>query len=428
MDTDSRTMTGFYCSTSGTYFTDKESLSAHYKSDFHRYNLKRKVAGLPPVTKEWFEARKEQLIESPTTGTPGSVLWVDPLTKKKFSSENTYQAYVRSKKYLDLVKKSGQPAPAPLMITKRNNDEEREEVGVNSTKSAKAGYTIKAPGGVENHQQRDIMAMESAGQRDGAEDGESDWETASNVSDMDEEVEEGAAAEWKEWDVTRSLFDNHVSDTFESNLEYMFKKFGFYLPEAEALRDPEGLLQYLGAKLQYGHVPLYVTGDDPNPKQFKSLPAVQQHMVDTNQCKMVYEGNEEEYEEYYDYAMGMEDGQGGPLALVNGSDMSSSNSRGFELVLGGEQGAAQKVLGSREFSRYYRQHHRPQDTRQSVLVNTVLAKYRSMGIETRGADLQQKAARLTKCSKKEEKAQYRNHLNLMMRSNAIRNLPKNVPY
>lgn len=27
---------GLYCSTSGTYFTDKEALTAHYKSDFHR--------------------------------------------------------------------------------------------------------------------------------------------------------------------------------------------------------------------------------------------------------------------------------------------------------------------------------------------------------------------------------------------------------
>eukprot|EP00879_Flechtneria_rotunda_P027865 GHRR01029898.1.p2 GENE.GHRR01029898.1~~GHRR01029898.1.p2 ORF type:complete len:109 (-),score=13.90 GHRR01029898.1:540-866(-) len=38
-----RAETGFYCSTSGTYFLDKESLAEHYKSDFHRYNLKRKV-------------------------------------------------------------------------------------------------------------------------------------------------------------------------------------------------------------------------------------------------------------------------------------------------------------------------------------------------------------------------------------------------
>ena len=35
---------GFYCSTSGTYFNDKQSLSEHYKSDFHKYNLKRKAS------------------------------------------------------------------------------------------------------------------------------------------------------------------------------------------------------------------------------------------------------------------------------------------------------------------------------------------------------------------------------------------------
>ena len=59
----------------------------------------------------------------------------------------------------------------------------------------------------------------------------------------------GQAAEpgddWEEWDVGRSLFDNHQSDSMEANLEYMFKKFGFYFPDAEYLTDPEGLLKYL---------------------------------------------------------------------------------------------------------------------------------------------------------------------------------------
>jgi hypothetical protein len=36
-------------------------------------------------------------------------------------------------------------------------------------------------------------------------------------------------------------------------------------------------------------VPLYTAGDDPNAKQFRSLHAVQRHMVDTNQCRWVVE-------------------------------------------------------------------------------------------------------------------------------------------
>ena len=50
---------------------------------------------------------------------------------------------------------------------------------------------------------------------------------------------------WEEWDVRRSLFDNHISASMEANLEYMWKHFGFYLPEADLLTDPEGLLKYL---------------------------------------------------------------------------------------------------------------------------------------------------------------------------------------
>lgn len=49
----------------------------------------------------------------------------------------------------------------------------------------------------------------------------------------------------QEWDIRRSLFDNHMAPSMEANLEYMWKRFGFYFPEADLLSDPEGLLTYL---------------------------------------------------------------------------------------------------------------------------------------------------------------------------------------
>ena len=30
---------GLYCVTAGTYFRDKETLTEHYKSEFHRYDI-----------------------------------------------------------------------------------------------------------------------------------------------------------------------------------------------------------------------------------------------------------------------------------------------------------------------------------------------------------------------------------------------------
>ena len=47
------------------------------------------------------------------------------------------------------------------------------------------------------------------------------------------------------WPLIRSLFDNHESADIEANLAYMYKHFGFYLPDAEFLIDAEGLLRYL---------------------------------------------------------------------------------------------------------------------------------------------------------------------------------------
>lgn len=44
-------------------------------------------------------------------------VYYDPLTRKKFMSRNAYLNTVSSKKYKDTVRKSGQPAPEPIVRT-----------------------------------------------------------------------------------------------------------------------------------------------------------------------------------------------------------------------------------------------------------------------------------------------------------------------
>ena len=44
----------------GVVFTTMDDLKEHYRSDWHRYNLKRKVAGLPVVGKDLFERVMQQ--------------------------------------------------------------------------------------------------------------------------------------------------------------------------------------------------------------------------------------------------------------------------------------------------------------------------------------------------------------------------------
>lgn len=60
-----------------------------------------------------------------------------------------------------------------------------------------------------------------------------------------EAADTASSDKWEDWDLCCSLFDNHKSSSMEANLEYMLKHFGFYLPDAEYLSDPAGLLRYL---------------------------------------------------------------------------------------------------------------------------------------------------------------------------------------
>jgi len=47
----------FTCISCRVTFADADLQRGHYKTDWHRYNLKRKVAELPPVTAENFRQR-----------------------------------------------------------------------------------------------------------------------------------------------------------------------------------------------------------------------------------------------------------------------------------------------------------------------------------------------------------------------------------
>ena len=47
---------------------------------------------------------------------------------------------------------------------------------------------------------------------------------------------------------------------------------------------------------------------------------------------------------------------------------------GYELILMDNETGREKVLGTREFAQYYKQRPRPLETRESVLINQIVAK------------------------------------------------------
>ena len=97
-----RSYTCFACR---VMFDVADAQRAHYKTDWHRYNLKRKVAELPPVTHGEFQVKVEyqtQKKEEKLKDVTKSCTYCS----KSFSSSNSYENHLNSKKHKELVEKS----------------------------------------------------------------------------------------------------------------------------------------------------------------------------------------------------------------------------------------------------------------------------------------------------------------------------------
>jgi len=109
-----------------------------------------------------------------------------------------------------------------------------------------------------------------------------------------EEYIEHQLARAPPFDEGSDLFSRHHSPDLHTNLAYMARTHGFYLPYFEYIKDLQGLLRYLQEKIYVGNVAL-ATG-----KRFHSTEAVQAHMRAKGACRISLEGSEDELGPFYD--------------------------------------------------------------------------------------------------------------------------------
>lgn len=95
----------YTCITCRVAFDDAEMQRAHYKTDWHRYNLKRKVADMAPVTAEGFQERvraQRAVAEQESKGTATYCT----VCSKKFACFNAYENHLKSRRHVELEKKA----------------------------------------------------------------------------------------------------------------------------------------------------------------------------------------------------------------------------------------------------------------------------------------------------------------------------------
>ncbi|CAG9110762.1 unnamed protein product [Plutella xylostella] len=357
----------FTCITCQVLFKNPELQREHYKSDWHRYNLKRKVASIPPITLEDFELRVQEHRES-AQEVNRDVSEYCKYCSKLFNTKNAYNNHLNSKKHK-------QAEEQYLLDSENSNNSDTDSfVKVEAQKAAAA-----EPGKFV------VLNPDASGD---------DVETDSEIEELDSD-------EWDECRMKGSdsliepsdcLFCGHHSKSLVKNLKHMSETHSFFIPDIEYCVDVRGLFLYLGEKISQGYMCLWC---NETGRTFYSMEAARAHMVSKGHCKMLHEGLAlAEYAEYYDYSASYPDHKGeddmdvdeeveGPAAL-DGDD--------FQLVL-----PSGVTVGHRSLMKYYKQH--VSGGGQVVLkkserrLHRVLGVYRALGWAPREQELAAKKAR-----------------------------------
>jgi pre-60S factor REI1 len=303
--------TTFTCVTCRVAFKDADIQRQHYKTDWHRYNLKRKVAELPPITAEDFQRRvliqrEKDDIENRNTPVHCKVC------RKIFSTQNAFENHLNSKKHKVAV--------------------------------------LEYPSTVDDNQ-ADIseLASETKLHSDPQEANDIQQASTVKVNSVNSDVEEVDSDEWDEEENpilnNNCLFCSHHSSNMIKNLKHMTLEHSFFIPDVEYVIDMKGLLTYLGEKVSQGFMCLWC---NDRGRTFYSVQAAQQHMQDKGHCKMLHEGEAlAEYADFYDYSSSYPEQQEQntdeevSITVLDGSD--------FQLVL--PSGA---IIGHRSLMKYYR--------------------------------------------------------------------------
>ena len=334
----------FTCITCRVSFADSDIQRRHYKTDWHRYNLKRKVAEMPPVTAEVFQQKvlaQKAEVEAQQQSKTKSLHC--QLCNKTFSSENAFSNHLSSKKHKDVE------------ANKANKAKKQESLITESQFS-------------NNFKRKD--SKETDPENTESENAESLSHNGDDDDDEDDDIEEDTL------DVTDRLFCPHHSVSLEENLKHMTRSHSFFIPDLEYVVDLKGLVTYLCEKVGMGNMCLYC---NDKGKSFFSLEAVQSHMVDKDHTKMNYEGDAVlEYADFYDFSSSYPDYN--PDEENEGDEIQGRestlavNEQTLELCL--PSGAK---IGHRNMRHIYKQNLPPERSHHSKVIQSIMADYKALG-------------------------------------------------
>ncbi|KAI0133540.1 pre-60S factor REI1 [Xylariales sp. AK1849] len=295
----------YTCNTCQVAFRLADTQKGHMKSDWHRYNLKRRVASLPPISSEVFtekviQARAATTAEADKAG----FQQVCDVCQRTYFSENSYRNHIGSRQHkakeLALQRKVdgsvvgdeaasslisstfslGDPLPTAADEVDSDAEEEFSEVveGLKKTTLNERPSPLKRPS--NSH-----LSAETEHSR------------AHPISETSSQAASSAATPVPTLTLKSCLFCNYESPTIPLSVVHMERIHGMFVPEKQYLVDLDGLLKSLQERIQELCECLYCG------KMKNTSFAVQTHMRDKGHCKIPYTTQDEQLEigEYYDF-------------------------------------------------------------------------------------------------------------------------------
>jgi pre-60S factor REI1 len=283
-----------------------------------RYNLKRRIASLPPITSELFnekvlQARAASAAEADKAYFEQSC----EACQRTYQSEKSYQNHLSSQKH-----KHNVIAMAKRKGTKPIDDEAGSMIS--STFSLGEPLPTSKGEDVDSDAEKEFNEMVEGLTKTDLKDRSSPVKRPSNphlsavgqrkedhpVSDSPQarESESSTPIQSKgdqKWPLEACLFCNYTSPTIQLNMHHMERFHGMFVPEKQYLVDLDGLLKLLQQRVHEAHQCLYCGKEKSNAF------AVQTHMRDTGHCKIPYTTEEEQLDigDFYDFRSTYSDGE-----------------------------------------------------------------------------------------------------------------------
>lgn len=369
-------MTSFTCVSCGLLFDTSAEQKAHFKSDFHRFNLKRKCVGLPPVSEEAYLASLKPKVEQPQPQPP-KVLEEPKVEEHKDNDDDnnnnttTPKEEVKVTKVEGVHKKSAKKGEKELK--KEKKEKRREQKKKDASKSPffclvcdkyfRSTRQFEIHYGSRKHFQRATAKGVSPAPPPEMVEAANEYDSKhKTILDMDDEEVEKELESRPHLEPNECLFCDKKFEDVTANMDHMAEEHSFFVPDIEYCINLTGLLGYLADQITVWNKCICCP-DEKYP--FKSLVAVRNHMKSLSHCRMRYE-DPSEYAEFYDFdecpfMRIVEEDDDGNMIIDPEKSGPVLADNGYELLL-----PDGRVVGHRAMATTYSQNVRTPDWREQV--------------------------------------------------------------